>query len=715
MFVPSEPISEVIAHFIGYFSIHVEEMRARIAYEDFHFRPDAPTHSDLPYQPTAFRPQLELRDFAPHVRYVPDDRYADPHLQQIAFKSPHLVNFHANIPGPHLVGHHPVFGLPEPDDIQPLAAPPPGSTVLAVQQIILLDDDDVVIAGDIVVNNARALGDGGALDTMLAEAQAIGGPLAALAAPHAMAPIAPYFADAHAAIHAIAAEQGSDGSVLTVTHDSYTNAGFATEITTVTGPAISGIYVDGIQQDTLPTLSEFLPPHLQDHANGIAIEVTATATTSPETTPPIGDAAGADAGADLPVGTVSDALITIDPSTMGTSMTINAGGNLMLNEVSLVNAGATATFVAIGGDYHAINAIIQTNIFSDHDLIDPRFPGAGNPGSDDGTQAHNVASFSAETMDNAAAQQALNPGVFPTNWTVSIVHGDLAFVDWVKQYSFMSDSDTHVLTATGTTTTITTGENIGINGVSFIDIGKYFDAILVQGNFYDGNIITQTNVLYDNDVVTWLNGSGPPTGDTGSVSTGGNLLWNSASITTIGMTDIQSGLPSPYADAMNQLGASHYDMPSSLGGYSPFEGFANLRVLYVAGNLYDLHTIQQVNVMGDADLVAAYHQNVLANAAADQWTINTGANVLANVATITDYNSVGTSAHVGGSIYTDALLIQANLVDVGSPAVPAQGQLANEVIAFLDIDMNSIASDHHGPALSLSDLPTGDPLHSMLA
>lgn len=713
MFVPSEPITEVIAHFIGYFNVHVEEMRTRIAYDEFYFRAPTPNHTYLPYEPTVFRPHLELRDFNPHVRYTPDDPQGNLELRVTTLSAPHLVKFHASIPGPHLQGHHPVFGLPEVDDIVPRVAPPPGSTVLAVQQIIMLSDDDVVISGDIVVNNARALGDNGMLDTMLALAEDTAGPLAALATPHAIAPIAPYFADAHAAIHAIAAEQGSDGSVLTVTHDSYTQSGFTTEITTVTGPAISGIYVNGVMQDTLPQLSDFLPPHLSDQSGGIAIEVPAM---EQEAAPaPIDDAAGADAGGTLPDGALSDAVTTIDPSSMGTSMTVNAGGNLLLNEVSLVNAGVTATFVAVGGDYHAINAIIQTNIFSDHDLIDPRFPGASNPGSEASTQALNVASFTAQVMDNAAAQQALNPGVFPTNWTVSIVHGDLAFVDWVKQYNFSSDSDTHVLTATGTTTTITTGENIGINGVSFVDIGKYFDVILIKGNFYDGNIITQTNVLYDNDVVTWLNGSGPPAGDTGSISTSGNLLWNSASITTIGMTDIQSGLPSPYADAMNQLGNAHYDMPSSLGSYSQFEGFANLRVLYVAGNLYDLHTITQVNVMGDADLVAAYHQNVLANAQPDQWTISTGSNVLANVASITDYNSVGTSAHVGGSIYTDALLIQANLVDAGAPTVPGQGQLASEVIAFLDIDTTSIASDHHGPAMSLSDLPTGDPLHSMLA
>lgn len=713
MFVPSEPISEVIAHFIGYFNIHLEEMRTRIAYDDFAFRSAAPGTPDLPYEPTVFRPHLQLRDYDPHVRYTPPDPEGELQLRSSDLPPPHLVQFHASVPGLHVQGHHAVFGLPVADDIRPMMAPPAGSTVLAVQQILMLSDDDIVISGDIVVNTARALGDGGALDIMLGLAQQTAGPLAALNAPHAIAPIAPYFADAHAAIHAIAAAQGSDGTVLTVTHDSYTQSGFHAEVTTVTGPAISGVYVDGVQQDAPPQLSDFLPAHLQDQSGGIAIELP-TATTQ-QATLPIDDAAGAGAGADAPAGSLSDANVTIDPSSMGTSMTVNAGGNLLLNEVSLFNAGVTSTFVAVGGDYHAINAIIQTNIFSDHDLIDPRFPGAGNPGSEAGTAAHNVASFTAQAMDNGAAQQALNPGVFPTNWTVSLVHGDLAFVDWVKQYSFSSDSDTHVLTATGTTTTITTGENIGINGVSFADIGKYFDVILVQGSFYNGNIITQTNVLYDNDVVTWLNGSGPPAGDTGSVSTSGNLLWNSASITTIGMTDIQSGLPSPYADAMNQLGNSHYDMPSSLGSYSQFEGFANLRVLYVAGNLYDLHTISQVNVLGDADLVAAYHQNVLAGSQPDQWAISTGSNVLANVATITDYSSVGTSAHIGGSIYTDALLIQANLVDASAPNGPAQGQLANEVIAFLDIDASSIAPDHHGPAMSLSDLPTADPLHSMLA
>jgi hypothetical protein len=402
---------------------------------------------------------------------------------------------------------------------------------------------------------------------------------------------------------------------------------------------------------------------------------------------------------------VSTASLTIDPS--GVSVTLESGANMMVNEAFIANAGLTSTFLAVAGDYHSINAIIQTNVHSDLDTLDSRLTSNGAE-----TASYNVASFVAELRDNAADVAAGNPGVFPSNWQITVVQGDMVFLDRISQFSFTTDTDTHVLTAVGTTTTITSGENLGLNGVSMLDLGRYYDLVIVGGSLYDGNFVIQTNVLYDNDTVAMLSGA---LGN-GEVSSSGNLLWNSASILNVGSGNIVSGLPDYYGDAIASLGAADYSMPGSFSSDGAFEGFGNLRVLFIAGDLYDLHAVQQVNVMGDADLVALYEDNVTAGASADEWSISTGSNALINVASIVDYDSVGSDVHVGGQIYSDAILIQADLVADSNTAPVTNDALVSEVIAFLDIDMETgIPGEIDNVMVPMGDGGSVDAMQSVLA
>ena len=115
------------------------------------------------------------------------------------------------------------------------------------------------------------------------------------------------------------------------------------------------------------------------------------------------------------------------------------------------------------------------------------------------------------------------------------IKGDMIFLNWVEQLNFMIDNDIHILSSTGVKTIVTTGENIALNDMSFTELGFHFDLIIVGGSIYDGNIIKQTNILLDDDLIGAV--SGFSTNGTAIMSVGGNLLWNQAMIINVGGAD----------------------------------------------------------------------------------------------------------------------------------------------------------------------------------
>lgn len=674
MFPTSDSISEVVAHFIGSFEIRVDEMRMRHAYEDFYRGPDRAI-ADAPIQHLSpgFHQHLEIGLYDPGVIYRPrldkaeinaEARPAHIHLEHI----PPALSGWTHSAWAQEVRSVWAEGAEAAGEPEPYMGEEPGSVILVASQTMELVDNDIVVLGDIEIGSTKTLGDAEPLQVLMQAGLAVSEALGGIAAPEQVDVIPTYFASVEAAIAAIAGEQGGNGSALISTSAHQQAGDIAEDITIITGPAITGIYGDGAELEAAPSLQQALPQQLQ------TVLAEAQEPTSPV-----------------------QALV-IDPASMAVSMEVEAGTNMMVNQALIANAGLTSTFLAVAGDYHSINAIIQTNIHSDVDRVDSRLTGAAQEG--DSTNAHNIAVFAAQAGTDAAEHAAQNPGAYPGNWQVSVVQGDMVFVDWIKQYNFTSDGDTLVLSATGTTTTITSGENLGLNSVSFADIGHYYDLIIVGGSLYDGNVIVQTNVLYDNDMLTLLSG----TGGNGASSTSGNLLWNSASILNIGANTVQTGLPDAYGQAIASLGAADYSMPASFHSDGSFQGFDGLRALYIAGNLYDLHSVHQVNVMGDADLVALYEDGGAGSPNGVDWDISTGSNALINVASIIDYDSMGSDVHVGGQIYSDAILIQADLM-AGSDTQPMAGDaLVSEVIAFLDIDIDANVpgdADH-------SIMPAGD-------
>lgn len=664
MFFPNDTTTEIVAHFLGYFELAVEGMRTRLTYEeilaDAKLPPDEPGLEQLSADVAQ---KFALGGYEPGVVYTPPTWLirGDGRPEAFAAPTPSI-----SIPPQEFVPELPPLpqqGFEPPP--APLIGTEPGSVIAILTQQIVLSDNDVVVLGDydgpLVFHSGASAG----ITLMHDAATAISEPITGISALHDAGDVSAFVEQVAEIIDAMATSEAPADTTINTTE------------------AIEGTYVNGEVAEEAPDLMEALPEHWIE-----AIED--------------------------PEAEATTARVSIAGDEVADSVTLDAGGNLLVNEAAVFNGGLTSAVFAVAGSYHQLDAIVQTNAYFDTDVVADGSPGAaGNVAG--ATQAFNIAIFEQETRDATGDAAEANPGVMPSNWQISVVTGDMIFVEWMMQYTFQSDQDIAVLSSTGATTTVTSGENVGLNSISFANIGLYYDLILIGGDLYDANIVVQTNVLYDNDTIDLLGGGDAPAGN-GSLATSGNLLWNQASILNIGPTEFQTGLPGHYSDAMEGLDAGNSYMPAGFETDSMFEGVQLLRVLYIAGDVYDLRYIQQTNVLGDADYVAFEMAELLGNSAGTEFHISTGANALVNTATVVDYDALGDTAYVGGDVYTDAILIQADIIMAGSDD-PGSDALVTEVIAFLEVDDAGDMSmeGEIGPTPPPADGPPADIMQSVLA
>ena len=665
MFFPSDTTTEIVAHFLGYFEMAVEGMRTRLTYEEI--LADAalsPEDPDLEQLSADIAQKFALGSYQPGVVYVPPSWliHGDGAPEASTAPPPSIsVPFQQTVP--ELPAH--VGDASEPP-LAPVSGSEPGSVIAIIAQQVVLSDNDIVVLGDYDGPLVFHSGADAAITLMHDAAAAISEPVAGNSALHAESDVPEFIEQVAELIASMATSQAPPA-----------------DTTINTTEAIEAIYVNGQVVEATPDLTRALPEHGLGALEGPADE----------------GASSAQAG--LAGDDVAD------------SVTLDAGGNLLHNEAAVFNGGLTSAVFAVAGDYVQLDAIVQTNAYFDTDSVADGAPGAaGNvPGA---TAAVNVAIFEQETRDVMGDAAEANPGVTPNNWQISVVAGDMIFVEWMTQYIFQSDQDMAVLASAGATTTVTTGENVGLNSVSFTNIGLYYDLILIGGSLYDANIVVQTNVLYDNDTIDFLGGGDAPAGN-GSLSTSGNLLWNQASILNIGPTEFETALPSHYHEAMDGLDAGDSYMPTGFGADGMFEGIQLLRVLYIAGDVYDLRYVEQTNILGDADYVAFEMAELRGNSANTEFNISTGANALINVATIVDHDALGDTAYVGGDVYADAILIQADIIATG-PDNPGGDALVTEVIAFLEVDdACDMSMEELGPTPPSADGPPADIMQSVLA
>jgi hypothetical protein len=142
-----------------------------------------------------------------------------------------------------------------------------------------------------------------------------------------------------------------------------------------------------------------------------------------------------------------------------------------------------------------------------------------------------------------------------------------------------------------------------------------------------------------------------------------------------------------------------------------------LKVLYITGDYYDINAVWQTNITSDVDVMYQLQNQPLADlmaldpdgAVTQQAT--TGGNDLHNDAAIVDVNPDVT--YVKGQIYTDCILVQANLLPTGSDhAVNADtNALVTELIAFVDDHPQDTASP---PPAAIANSVQSDPMASVL-
>ncbi|MDK1375430.1 MULTISPECIES: hypothetical protein [unclassified Sinorhizobium] len=675
----AEKVNEIVAHFLGLFGTATDEARIRHQYlqgsETWKPAPaDAGGDTPLPQ----FKCSFELKDYDPDISYQPsgyrlegldiagrtqfaDDHSPDPVSLDDLTVNPRLFSTVAGpsgIAADHAATHH---AGPQ---HAPIVEESPDQGSGQILQVNLLHDDDVLNMSGSPIEAGDTSGVIEKLAEYVAEATSAS-PLAQLSQIDSIDALSALAAHLKALAATARAEepQTPDDPATPVDHTPVPSPGTVAPVdlpqddrstAVLAADDIEGVHVNGAPVEVLPELADFLPA---GHS----------------TTPP--PAAGA-----------NDVDEAVQPnSNSGGTLEVEAGANTVGSFASIVSASAAASVTVVMGDYHQIDVISQSYVYADNDKVNGSFAeGAQEAVSQ--TIAMNIANFGhhnfeAPARDTADATDQLS--TFPTSWRVDVVEGDLSIVHWIEQYNFVSDNDTVAITTSSVETTVLTGGNAAVSFASFLDFGTQHDLVIVGGHILDMNIISQVSVLYDNDQI-----QGISAGNGITLDEGGNLVWNTASIENIGDSERFESVPDYMHQTVDNIRDGTNDLPEALAHDQDFAGYTGLRVLYITGNLYDVNVIKQVSILGDADAVT-YTAAKTPEGVDTEVTVHVGDNAVINVAQIIDYDSFGHTTYVGGELYSDTILIQSGIVDIGRDGDTLSFQpdgLVNEVIAFVGED-----------------------------
>jgi len=351
------------------------------------------------------------------------------------------------------------------------------------------------------------------------------------------------------------------------------------------------------------------------------------------------------------------------------------GGNELVNEAVIADVNEAPATLIVLGDYYETNAIIQANVLQNRDQILTAGSHPAEVNSDDNT-VENVATFEEREV---AAQAIVRGAVGDLDVKIDFVDGDFFDIKALTQRNYLNDGDVVVQNSYAAHMQVTTGGNGQVNAALVEDWGKHYDIIIVLGDYHAANIISQTNILLDNDVVGQggvHGGQDSGSGSDGTIYTGQNYLQNEAAITHYGETAFAGidGDLQALIDAIGNQETLSREAWSSL--YGAISG--TLNVLFVTGNYFDLNVISQVNVIADADLALQ-----MSNGTGVQW-VSTGGNSLINTAEIIDARGLH-NQYLGGDHYEDSVLIQAEMVDDSSQTTQTDPTaLIPEIVAFLD-------------------------------
>ena len=389
---------------------------------------------------------------------------------------------------------------------------------------------------------------------------------------------------------------------------------------------------------------------------------------------------------------------------------VKTGDNNVFNFGGIVDAQGNVGTMYVLGDSYRSDVIVQTNVIVDDTAV------AGTADSatlqTGGNQANNVAEF-IQTL----AQNPYEMGFFGgLQWNVDRVNGDYFNVNLTSQLNVMKDNDKVQQTASEHYKYYETGANEQGNGLVLDHSGIQYDLVIVTGNYYGANWIFQTNILLNSDYVLINGGSGEEGSQT--VSTGANWLLNSATL-----VDYSGGTHTLTPDmqalvAALQGGEGTLDLEN--GFLVPGNGDRTLNVLFIDGNYYDINVLEQTNIVSDSDVVAQTLEN------GETGYVSTGGNTLSNDALLATLGPLG-GQYVGGNQYTEATLVQTNIIVQSADVPPTQStvvlndpsKLASEAAVMIEHSATPALPPPEQsappPSVDSAGHTTTDPLSSVLS
>ena len=668
-----DKFTEIVAHMIGIFHTTLEDERMRDAYDKFEASKAAdPDLSDPETVAPRFDARHDLKDFTPGFSYAPPT--SDNDKSGVEGSAPSYFGPYAPVQilpsafvvAPQVSSSTISIMSQAGGRAQPTLEPPASVAVITHQSALLFDDDVLRIGGSGVAFTAASV-----FHEELAQYQQIATAIAQPVA-HDMIPLGEGTLTASIALHDhIATVEGTGLS------------GVSTSV--VHGAETLGVHVNGALAQEMPQLADLMPAF---HAPP---QDDAPAAPETDSDPAAQDGAAQSGTSGLPAGVAQSdpdhewpdpfeglggggdhaPLIEIEDG-----HAVVVGANTLINQVSITSAWLDAPVISVMGDMVNLDIVSQINVMADRD--------SGHLGGVAASVSVNGASLifesSAPAPDPDAEEgEAEDDTGLPSNWAVTRIEGDLLSVNHVTQYSFTSDHDSAEISFGSAATYIGMGDNSVINITDLAELGYGYDLIICGGNMISLNWISQVNVLIDNDAMSY--GGASPAGLGG----GDNLVFNGAMINGVGLDGYRE-MQDNFAKAAEGLAEGGTALGGGVARDSLFEGVETLRVLYIEGDFLTLNRIDQTNILGDSDQVHLALENFEATTGA-QATVTAGSNALVNLAAINEFG-VDSTIMVGGEVYDDALLYQAELIDTdAAPTGVDLPALASEAVAFLADDM----------------------------
>lgn len=384
------------------------------------------------------------------------------------------------------------------------------------------------------------------------------------------------------------------------------------------------------------------------------------------------------------------------------------GSNDSANAALIVDLTHSARTMIVMGDYFKTDAMFQTNTTIDHDHINVS-GGQGTPSMiSGGDVANNIADF----VQHPGIWTAVPAHFAGPNWSVDVVNGDYYNVHSVVQDNYLFHNDIITQTSADTHYDLVGGNNQLGNLAQIFDGSIHYDLIVVEGAYHGMNVIFQNNILLNNDHIKMAADGTDPSQ---SVTSGQNNLLNEGTIENYG-GDSFSPLSADAKAIDSLLAGGATSLDPNLGNAIAGSG-GTLNVLYITGNYYDVNAIWQNNVTDDVNVIYQLQNQPSAAAMAYHpdgtvtQSVSTGADSLANDAAIIDVNP--DNAYVNGHIYTDSILVQANLLPTNQDqAVNADAHaLVPELIAFVN---DSQDATHQPATTTVPAVAHTDPMASML-